>query len=105
MPAGRTLDGQSISDELLGKAPRHPAHRAIYYYNNGVCEAVRLGDWKYREVKAGANGITSAGQGPAKELFNLAWDPSERTNAIGEFPEKAKELKGLFDRFPGTEEN
>jgi arylsulfatase A-like enzyme len=106
-PAGRTLDGQSIGDVLLGRAPRHPAHREIYYYNNGVCEAVRLGDWKYREVSGpGINGgITPAGQAAAKELFNLAWDPSERTNVIGEFPEKAKELKGLFDRFPGMTEN
>jgi hypothetical protein len=39
------------------------------------------------------------------ELFNLSWDPSERTNVIGEFPEKARELKGLFERFPGMREN
>jgi len=106
LPRGRTLDGQSVSDVLLGKADRHPAHRAIYYYNNAVCEAVRLGDWKYREVKAGGDkGIVGGGQAGAKELFNLSWDPSERTNVIGEFPEKLRELKELFDRFPGMTEN
>jgi len=125
LPGGRTLDGQSISDVLLGMGGNRalakvrneeerassdevrPGHRAIYYYNNGVCEAVRLGDWKYREVKGsgGGNGITSAGQAAAMELFNLSWDPSERTNVIGEFPEKARELKGLFERFPGMREN
>jgi arylsulfatase A-like enzyme len=106
LPNGRTLDGQSISAVLLGKAPRHPGHRPIYYYNNEVCEAVRVGDWKYREAKAGgANGITGSGQTAAKELFNLSWDPSERTNVIAEYPEKAKELKELFDRFPGMTDN
>jgi len=106
LPAGRTMDGQSVSDVLLGKASRHPAHRPIYYYNNGVCEAVRQGDWKYREVTATSGGrITNTGQSPAKELFNLAWDPSERTNVIAEYPEKVKELKGLFDKFPGMSEN
>jgi arylsulfatase A-like enzyme len=107
LPAGRTLDGQSIGDVLLGKAPRHPAHREIYYYNNGVCEAVRLGNWKYREVKAAAagNGITSGGHAGVTELFNLGWDPGERTNVIAEYPEKARELKALFDQFPGMTEN
>ena len=107
LPRGRTLDGQSISDVLLGKAGRHPAHREIYYYNNGVCEAVRVGDWKYREVRAssGGNGITSAGSAAATELFNLAWDPSERTNVIAEYPEKARELKEVFERWPGGKEN
>jgi len=106
LPRGRTLDGQSVSDVLQGKAGRHPAHRELYYYNNGVCEAVRVGDWKYREVKAGgANGITGGGHATATELFNLAWDPSERTNLIAEYPEKARELKEVFERFPGAREN
>ena len=111
LPVGRVLDGQSVSDVLLQKGPpellRHPPHREIYYYNNGVCEAVRVGDWKYREVRAvGGGGIVGgAGQGAAKELFNLAWDPSERTNVIAEYREKAKELEGLMGKFPGSKEN
>ena len=54
-----------------------------------------MGDWKYREVKAGgANGITGGGAA-ARELFNLAWDPSERTNVIEDYPEKAAELSEM----------
>lgn len=107
LPKGRVLDGQSISDVLLGKAGRHPKHREIYYVNNGVCEAVRQGDWKYREVKSTNTntGVSSQAVESKIELFNLSYDPSERTNVIQEYPEKAKEMKALFDKFPGKTEN
>jgi arylsulfatase A-like enzyme len=106
LPKGRTLDGQSISSLLLGKDTK-PKHREIYYVNNGICEAVRLGDWKYREIKAvnTNTGIVKETQGNKTELFNLAFDPSERTNVIDEYPELRKELKILFDKFPGKVEN
>ncbi|MBV8390032.1 MAG: sulfatase-like hydrolase/transferase [Mucilaginibacter sp.] len=100
LPKGRTLDGQSISDLLLGKAPKHPKHREIYYVNNGICEAVRLGDWKYLELKG-----TDQSQQVKAELFNLSYDPSERTNVINEYPDIAQQLKALFDKFPGKTEN
>ena len=107
LPAGRTLDGQAISDVLLQKGPKHPAHREIYIVNNGICEAVRKGNWKYREVKAsGANhGISEKATEGTIELFNLAYDPSERTNVIEEYPKIATELKVLFDKYPGQTEN
>lgn len=106
LPKGRTLDGQSISSLLLGKDPK-PKHREIYYVNNGICEAVRQGNWKYREIKAvnTNTGIVKDTQGDKVELFNLAFDPSERTNVIEEYPEIRKELKTLFDNFPGKNEN
>jgi len=106
LPKGRTLDGQSVSSLLLGKELK-PKHQEIYYYNGGVCEAVRQGDWKYREIK-GSNtnmGIVKQVQESKTELFNLAYDPSERTNVIDEYPEIAKQLKALFDKFPGKTEN
>ncbi|MEO3405661.1 sulfatase [Mucilaginibacter sp. CAU 1740] len=106
LPKGRTLDGQSVSKLLLGKEAK-PKHREIYYYNGGVCEAVRQGDWKYREIK-GSNtnmGIVKQVQESKTELFNLAYDPSERTNVIDEYPEIAKQLKALFDKYPGKTEN
>ncbi|WP_158797934.1 sulfatase [Pedobacter sp. L105] len=107
LPEGRTLDGQVISDVLLQKGPKHPAHREIYIVNSGVCEAVRKGNWKYREVKAssGNHGISEKATDSKTELFNLAYDPSERTNVILDYPQKAKELKLLFDRYPGKTEN
>ena len=106
LPSGRTLDGQSIVPVLLGKADAHPAHREIYYVNNGICEAVRTGEWKYRRTRAKqGDGINSIPKEATEELFNLDHDPSERTNLLHVFPGKAAELKALFERFPGVTEN
>lgn len=93
LPKDRTLDGQDIADLLTGKArPATYAHRPIYIVNHGKLEAVRVGDWKYREVTA-------------PQLFNISWDPSERASIIDQYPDKAKELKTLFDAFEGQKEN
>jgi arylsulfatase A-like enzyme len=106
LPEGRTLDGQDIGDLLTGKADdRHYVHRPIYIVNHGKPEAVRVGNWKYREVPAGISPSSGQPQPAAKELFNLGYDPSERTNVLTEYPEKARELKALFDAFPGGKEN
>ncbi len=149
LPAGRTLDGQDISDLLSGKANRKSyTHRPIYIVNHGYAEAVRFDNWKYREVPASADApppadmvsATAAGAptgapaastssprttpaanssaaptgtspsppkptGTIRQLFNLAWDPSERSNLIDQFPQQAAEGKRLFDAFKGRETN
>jgi arylsulfatase A len=107
LPAGRTLDGQNIADLLTGKTDRkNYPHRPIYIVNHGEVEAVRFGNWKYREAAAPSADPVSGNMGPIlRELFNLGYDPSERTNVISEFPEKAKEGKALFDAFDGKKTN
>ncbi len=106
LPAGRTLDGQDIGDLLTGKANRNNyQHRPIYIMNSGRAEAVRDGNWKYREVSAGVNAISTKPEPATRELFNLAVDPSERTNVIDQYAEKARELKILFDAWTGLKEN
>jgi arylsulfatase A-like enzyme len=107
LPAGRTLDGQNIADLLTGDADRkNYPHRPIYIVNHGEVEAVRFGNWKYREAAAPSADPVSGNTGPIlRELFNLGYDPSERTNVINEFPEKAKEGKALFDAFDGKKTN
>jgi arylsulfatase A len=107
LPAGRTLDGQNIADLLTGKTDRKTyPHRPIYIVNHGEVEAVRFGNWKYREAAAPSADPVSGNTGPIlRELFNLGYDPSERTNVISEFPEKAKEGKALFDAFDGKKTN
>lgn len=103
----RTLDGQDIATLLEGRADRKTyRHRPIYIVNHGVAEAVRYENWKYREAPAPSADPVFGNQGPVlKELYNLSYDPSERTNVIDEFPEKAKEMKALFDKFDGGKEN
>ncbi|MFT4155242.1 sulfatase-like hydrolase/transferase [Parafilimonas sp.] len=106
LPQGRTLDGQDIGDLLTGKANRKEyVHRPIYINNYGKAEAVRVGAWKYREAPAGINSITGKSQEMVKELFNINQDPGERVNVIGRYPEKAADLKKLFDAYPGLTEN
>jgi arylsulfatase A-like enzyme len=106
LPQGRTLDGQDISDLLTAKdIPKSYAHRPIYIVNANGLEAVRYGSWKYRQVSAGKNHISDKAQADVTELFNLSFDPSERSNVIHAYPERANELKALFDAFKGNNEN
>lgn len=106
LPKDRTLDGQNISDLLTGKVNRKEyVHRPIYIVNYGKAEAVRVGAWKYREATGGKNSITGKSQETVKELFNISQDPGERVNVIYLYPEKAAELKKLFDAYPGLTEN
>ncbi|MDR0891687.1 MAG: sulfatase-like hydrolase/transferase [Mediterranea sp.] len=95
LPEGKTLDGQDIADLLTGQANLDTyQHRPIYLVN-GPVEAVRDGEWKYRELE----------KGKVRELFNLNHDPSERVNLIDQCPEKAAEMKKLFDAYPGYKKN
>jgi arylsulfatase A-like enzyme len=100
LPEGKTLDGQDISALLTGKANgRTYEHRPIFIVNHGKPEAVRVGNWKYRKVPAINDEGTGSHLPAAEELFNLGYDPSERTNVIKEFPDKANELRAIFNSF------
>lgn len=104
LPKNRKLDGQSIASLLTGEVDAKTyEHRPIYLVNHGKVEAVKNGNWKYRELPAGINNNSGKSYEASKELFNTAYDPSERTNVLEEFPEKAKELKALFDAFQKEE--
>lgn len=100
----RKLDGQSIRTLLEGKDPDlHYNHRPIFLVNYGKPEAVKVGDWKYRIVKQRTNLISGKTEETVEELFNVAWDPSERTNLIHQYPEKMAELKTVFASFDQAE--
>ncbi|WP_447642744.1 MULTISPECIES: sulfatase-like hydrolase/transferase [Chitinophagaceae] len=99
-PSSKTLDGQDIGTLLEGQTnPRSYIHRPIYIVNHGKPEAVRFENWKYRRVDAGINLSSGKPQTAVEELFNISYDPSERTNVINEYPEKLKEMKALFNAF------
>lgn len=128
LPEGRTLDGQSVSNVLLGKSAGQ-THREVYYVNNGTPEAIRLGNWKLRSTITGADGkpkrieefirpgkssteifndyrqwIKEHGQ-VLDELYHLGHDPSERSNLAETYPDKTRELKELLAKYPGHTEN
>ncbi|WP_447640952.1 MULTISPECIES: sulfatase-like hydrolase/transferase [Chitinophagaceae] len=100
----KELDGQDIGDLLTGKADRKTyQHRPIYIVNHGKVEGVRYENWKYVEIPGGINQSSGKPQKALIALFNISYDPGERTNVINDYPEKTKEMKALFDKFDAYE--
>lgn len=75
------LDGYDVWPVLAGKgkSPR----KSIVINAGSEQNAIRVGNWKLV--------VRSAGNGP--ELFDLAKDPSEKTNVAAEHPEVVKDLE------------
>lgn len=89
------LDGQSITGFLTIKNFDKP-HKPIYYHNTQL-EGVKDGDWKLR--------IATPSDKPTEklyELYNLAWDPSERVNLFfnTKYTKEKEHLLKLFSAFP-----
>ena len=82
LPEGRKIDGINLLPFITGKtAP--PASRALFW-RSGSYEAVRHGDWKLQ-----------VSQNPPRTwLFDLATDPTERTNLVARRPEEIARLRG-----------
>lgn len=80
-------DGISILPTLTAKGMQkeHP-HLYFEFHEMGGCQAVRKNNWKLIRLNIKDNG-------GKYELYNIASDPSENHNIIGEFPEIEKELK------------
>jgi arylsulfatase A-like enzyme len=91
LPAGRTLDGQSVMPLLSGKQA-HLSHRPIYYVHNQA-QAVRDGKWKLRITGTGAEKLT--------ELFDMEADPGENHNIASNNPDIVTKLEKLLQEFPG----
>jgi len=106
---GLPLDGRDAWSAITAGAPS--PHEAILINATPVKGALRMGDWKL-VVNGGlaepADGeddgepatekkpaMSDAGRGV--ELFNLADDPSERTNLAARHPDKVKELRARYD--------
>jgi arylsulfatase len=78
------VDGLSIAPTLLGQSGQQ-LHEFLYweYQSGGRAQAVRFGDWK-----AIRNNLKKSPEA-TPELYNLANDPSEKTNLADQFPETA----------------
>jgi arylsulfatase A-like enzyme len=82
LPEERKIDGINLLPFMTGKVAR-PASRALFW-RSGSYEAVRDGDWKLQ-----------VSQNPPRIwLFDLATDPTERTNLAGRMPEEIARLRG-----------
>lgn len=79
LPADRTIDSEDI---LAG-----PAKRPALYWRSGDYRAVRAGDWKLQVTKR-----------PDKaRLYNLAADPTERTDLAALDPRRVAELRAMIE--------
>ena len=84
---GMGLDGVDLKPFLTGKNSARP-HETLCW-RMGEKSAIRHGDWKL--VKE---------QGEKEwSLYNLAEDIGEKNNLAGTIPEKAQELKKLYDEW------
>jgi arylsulfatase A-like enzyme len=85
-----------------------PLHQALQWLRQNKDPEVRahlLQQFPQLKTLLDAPGKAVEIEPEIRELFNLNRDPSERVNVIDRYPEKAQELKALFDAFPGDKEN
>ncbi len=78
------IDGISYLPTLLGKDKKQIKHKYLYWERAGA-QGIRMGDMK-------AVIFNQKGQEPTIEIFNLANDPSEKTDLSASMPE----LKAQF---------
>ena len=88
LPAdSKPIDGVDLAPYVTGQKQGTP-HDALYW-RFGAQWAVRAGDWK----------LVRHREGPAVELYNLKDDVGESKNLADAQPEKAKELKALYEKW------
>jgi arylsulfatase A-like enzyme len=85
------VDGVSILPTLLGKKDQKQ-HEFLYweYHSGGGIQAVRFGNWK--AVRNNAKKDPTS----APELYNLADDPSEKTNVAADHPDLVEKAAGYM---------
>jgi len=80
-PADRVIDGVNLLPFIQGTAPGRP--HDLLFWRTDTYLTVRAGDWKLQ-----------VSQQPAKDwLFNLASDPTEKSNLASKEPERVAALK------------
>jgi len=105
LPPGLKVDGYDIRNLITGGADEKTPYDAFHFGN----QAVRSGNWKYREGRRYGNWSFPRGQPKPKknpketQLFNLAEDIGESRSVIDQHPEVQARLKKLFDDNRGKE--
>ena len=98
IPLNGALDSLDVMDALMGKSGAKGRNHLIQQGNNDKNLSLRSGNWKLLHHKGPANNLVveqklARVKVPEFQLFNLADDPAEKKNVIGENPEKAEQLK------------
>jgi arylsulfatase A-like enzyme len=86
-PSDRIIDGVNLLPFIKGESPGRP--HDVLFWRTDTYLTVRAGDWKLQ-----------VSQQPKKEwLFNLATDPTEKTNLAATEPERVAALKARLQEW------
>jgi arylsulfatase A len=106
LPEDEFLDSFNVSDVLLGKADAKGREHLIQQDNGGRGNfGFRVGNWKLvrYDSKSAQNEVVERKLGlvptPHFQLFDLAKDPSEKTDVINENPEIAGQMKERLAKY------
>ena len=93
VPKDRIIDGQDVSDILLGKAKAKSPHEYLYYEKDGI----RKGKWKLVRYRVKADRFV--------ELYDLEKDLGEQNDLSKQYPKKVKALTEALDAHVGNLES
>jgi arylsulfatase A-like enzyme len=106
LPENEFLDSFDVSDVMIGKDGAKGREHLIQQDNGGKANfGFRVGNWKLvrHDTKSARNVVVErplAGtKVPQFQLFDLAKDPSEKTNVIEENPEVAEQMKERLEKY------
>ena len=106
LPEKEFLDSFDLSEVLLGKAEAKGREHLIQQDNGEKGNfGFRVGNWKLvrYDTKSAQNEVVERKLGgtptPQFQLFDLAKDPSEKTDVIKENPEVAEKMKERLAKF------
>jgi arylsulfatase len=94
VPADTHIDGISIAPTLLGRSQPERAFLYREFHGYGGQHSIRVGNWKLLQRNLLP---TPKNRTPSPlELYDLASDPEEKTNAAAANPEVVKKLESLM---------
>ena len=89
LPAQRTIDGLDIRSTFTGQ--QSPRSEMAFYTAQGQLCGIRMGDWKYLELRPRQRRNQPQGK-TEYYLFNLREDVGEQNNRHAEFPERVSQM-------------